>query len=92
MKIRIAFTKIWALAAIVALCMSLPAILQAQASRLVGTVTAINGTTLTVKTDAGEQQQVSVPDSATLKRLVAHGFPARRDEAGRRRAGSPERQ
>jgi hypothetical protein len=70
MKIRIAFTKILALAAAVVLCTSLPAISQAQASRLVGTVTAINGTTLTVKTDAGEQQQVAVPDTATLKRLA----------------------
>jgi hypothetical protein len=70
MKIRNAFTKILALTAAVAVCISLPAALQAQASRLVGTVTAINGTTLTVKTDAGEQQQVAVPDTATLKRLA----------------------
>jgi Domain of unknown function (DUF5666) len=69
MKIRIAFMRILALTAAIVLCASLPAILQAQASRLVGTVTAINGNTLTVKTDAGEQQQVAVPDSATLKRL-----------------------
>jgi hypothetical protein len=70
MKIRNAFTRILALTAAVAVCISLPAMLQAQASRLVGTVTAINGTTLTVKTDAGEQQQVAVPDTATLKRLA----------------------
>jgi Domain of unknown function (DUF5666) len=70
MKIRNAFTRILALTAAVAVCISLPANLQAQASRLVGTVTAINGTTLTVKTDAGEQQQVAVPDTATLKRLA----------------------
>jgi hypothetical protein len=67
MKIRISFAKLLALAA---LCASLSAISHAQASRLVGTVTAINGTTLTVKTDAGEQQQVAVPDTATLKRLA----------------------
>ena len=70
MKIRNAFTRILALAAAIAVCISLPANLQAQASRLVGTVTAINGTTLTVKTDAGEPQQVAVPDTATLKRLA----------------------
>jgi hypothetical protein len=70
MKIRIAFTKILALTAAVAFCMSVPEILQAQASRLVGTVTAINGNALTVKTDAGEQQHVVVPDTATLKRLA----------------------
>ena len=70
MKIRIAFTKILALTAALAVCIGLPAVLHAQASRLVGTVTAIAGTTLTVKTDAGEQQQVAVPDTATLKRLA----------------------
>ncbi len=70
MKIRNAFTRILALTAAVAVCISLPANLQAQASRLVGTITAINGNTLTVKTDAGEQQQVAVPDTATLKRLA----------------------
>jgi Cu/Ag efflux protein CusF len=69
MKNRIAFTRILALATL-AVCASLPAILHAQASRLVGTVTAISGNTLTVKPDAGEQQQVTVPDSATLKRLA----------------------
>lgn len=48
----------------------LPAHLLAQASqRLLGTVTAISGTTLTVKTDAGEQKQVEVPAEATIKRL-----------------------
>jgi hypothetical protein len=70
MKTGIAFTRTLALTAVIALCASLPAIVQAQASRLLGTVTSINGNTLTVKTDAGEQQQVTVPDSATLKRLA----------------------
>ncbi|UWZ82415.1 DUF5666 domain-containing protein [Occallatibacter riparius] len=70
MKIRIAFTKVLALMAALTVFISVPAGLHAQASRLVGTVTAINGTTLTVKTDSGEQQQVAVPDTATLKRLA----------------------
>jgi Domain of unknown function (DUF5666) len=39
------------------------------AARFVGTVTAINGDTLTVKTDQGEVKQVDVPASAALKRV-----------------------
>lgn len=41
----------------------------AAAGRFVGTVTAINGDTLTVKTDQGEMKQVDVPASAALKRV-----------------------
>lgn len=52
----------------------LPAPLAAQtaapaAARFVGTITAISGNTLTVKTDAGEVHQVAVPDGAQLKRV-----------------------
>ena len=44
--------------------------LNAQApARFVGTITAISGNTITVKTDAGESKQVTVADSAVLKRL-----------------------
>lgn len=39
-------------------------------SRYLGTITAIGGNTLTVKTDTGEAHQVSVPDSAVLKRIA----------------------
>ena len=39
-------------------------------SRFVGTITAVNGTTLTVKTDAGQPNQVEVPSSAVLKRIA----------------------
>jgi hypothetical protein len=39
------------------------------ASRFLGTVTAVNGTTLTVKTDAGEVHQVDVPSTAVLKQV-----------------------
>ncbi|HZB87233.1 MAG TPA: DUF5666 domain-containing protein [Terracidiphilus sp.] len=42
---------------------------QAPVGRFVGTVTAINGDTLTVKTDAGAVQQVQVPATAVLKRV-----------------------
>jgi hypothetical protein len=39
------------------------------ASRYLGTITAINGTTLTVKTDAGDVHQVDVPQSASIRRV-----------------------
>ena len=38
-------------------------------NRYVGTVTAISGDTLTVKTDAGEVHQVEVPEGAAIKRV-----------------------
>ena len=44
--------------------------LKAQAAaRFVGTLAAINGNTLTIKTDTGEVRQVEVPASAALKRI-----------------------
>jgi hypothetical protein len=39
------------------------------ANRYLGTVTAINGDTLTVKTDAGEVHQVQVPAAASIRRV-----------------------
>jgi hypothetical protein len=39
------------------------------AARFMGSVTAIGGNTLTVKTDAGDQRQVQVPSEASLKRI-----------------------
>jgi hypothetical protein len=39
-------------------------------SRFVGTVTAISGDILTVKTDAGEVHQVQIPATAALKRIA----------------------
>ncbi len=39
------------------------------ASRFLGTVTAVSGTTLTVKTDTGEVHQVDVPSTAVLKQV-----------------------
>ncbi len=57
--------------AIVALAALLgaPRMAQAQATRYLGTVTAISGDTLTVKTDAGDAHQVQVPSTAQLKRI-----------------------
>ncbi len=43
---------------------------QAATQRFLGTVTAINGDSLTVKTDAGEVHQVQVPATAVLKRIA----------------------
>jgi hypothetical protein len=57
------------LAAVAMLLAALPATMVAQAARVVGTITAINGNTLTVKTDAGQEKQVTVPAEASLKRL-----------------------
>ena len=42
---------------------------QAQAAHYLGTVTAISGDTLTVKTDAGQLNKVQVPSTAQLKRI-----------------------
>ncbi len=45
-------------------------LVQAQAPpRFIGTVTAISGTTITVKTDAGQSYPVEVPATAVIKRI-----------------------
>lgn len=41
----------------------------AATSRFLGTITAVNGTTLTVKTDSGEMHEVDVPETAVLKQV-----------------------
>jgi hypothetical protein len=51
-----------------ALLAALTASAQAPA-RFVGTITAVNGTTITVKTDAGQAYQVEVPAAAAIKRV-----------------------
>jgi hypothetical protein len=45
------------------------ALAQAAATHYLGSITAINGDTLTVKTDQGDVHQVQVPSSAQLKRV-----------------------
>ena len=58
------------MALLIAIAIGAP-MLRAQASaRYLGTVTAINGDTLTVKTDAGDVRQVQVPAAASLKRIA----------------------
>lgn len=66
MKTRFHWMKI---AGIAVVAMLLPAMVAAQAQRFIGSITAISGNSLTVKTDAGEEKQVTVPDGASLKRL-----------------------
>lgn len=44
-------------------------------TRFLGTITAINGNTLTVKTDLDGERQVEVPSTATVKRIA----PGQRD-------------
>jgi hypothetical protein len=43
---------------------------RAQVARYLGSITAINGDTLTVKTDAGDVHQVQVPSTTILKRIA----------------------
>jgi hypothetical protein len=51
--------------------MLIPCIAAAQApSRLVGTITAISGNSLTVKPDTGDVVQVAVPAEAAIKRIA----------------------
>ena len=57
-----------ALAAILLLGSAATAHAQA-AARFLGSITAINGATLTVKTDAGESHDVAAPDSIPVKRV-----------------------
>ena len=74
-KIGIRFSPIalrgLALYAALAMLVAATVVASAQApTRFLGTVTAINGTTLTVKTDAGDSRQVDVPADASLKRIA----------------------
>jgi hypothetical protein len=60
----------WMAAGFFALLLVLPmARAQAPASRFLGTITAINGDTLTVKPAQGDARQVEVPSTTELKRV-----------------------
>ena len=52
------------LALLIAFAMGAPLVRAQAPSRFVGTITAISGDTLTVKTDAGEVHQVQIPATA----------------------------
>ena len=58
------------LALLIAFAMGAPLVRAQAPSRFVGTITAISGDTLTVKTDAGEVHQVQIPATAALKRIA----------------------
>lgn len=65
-------TRGFAVLGVVALAAFLLAAAQgarAQVTRYLGSITAISGDTLTVKTDAGDAHQVQVPATAILKRI-----------------------
>jgi hypothetical protein len=63
----VTIARLFLLVAVAATC----TFLNAQApTRFVGTITAINGSTITVKTDAGDSKQVEIPASAVMKRLA----------------------
>jgi hypothetical protein len=65
-KTKIGSALVVALATLLAMAV----VVDAQtAARFLGTVTAINGNTLTVKTDAGEVHEVDVPSTASLKQI-----------------------
>ncbi len=65
-RIAVVTGRLFFLIALVAAC----SMLNAQTpARFVGTVTAISGNTITVKTDAGDSKQVEVPAAAVIKRL-----------------------
>ncbi len=57
-------------ALMVAIAIGATAVRAQATSRFLGTVTAIAGDTLTVKTDAGEVHQVQVPSTVTVKRIA----------------------
>src|SRR5271166_7158053 len=58
------------LTVVLALALAAPQLSAQAAGRFVGTITAISGDTLTVKTDAGEVRQVEVHPAAILKRVA----------------------
>jgi uncharacterized membrane protein YgcG len=69
MKIRIPFLISQAAMGIALLSAATVAVAQAP-SRFVGTITAISGNSLTVKTDADGAHQVNVPATTVLKRIA----------------------
>ena len=56
--------------ALAALLLAAAPVAHAQLMRYLGSITTIDGNTLTVKTDAGDVHQVQVPTTATLKRVA----------------------
>ena len=70
-KIKIRGSVSMARAALSIVLLAAVPLLSAQApARLVGTITAITGNTLTVKTDTDGERQVAVPSAAPIKRVA----------------------
>ncbi len=69
LKSVLAGMSLMTFAALLAMVPQLKAQAAPAATRFVGTITAINGDTLTVKADSGEMRQVQVPASAILKQI-----------------------
>ncbi len=61
--------RITQLAVLTMVALTVPMLMAQAVSRFVGTVTAISGETMTVKTDDGNVRQVTVPSTAVLKRV-----------------------
>jgi hypothetical protein len=83
------------LIALWATAISIAPMARAQApANFLGTVTAISGTTITVKTDAGQTYQVVVPADAAIKRIALGEKDLSKAEAiaftGGRRSGVGE--
>jgi hypothetical protein len=67
---RFVFRNAATLLALAVVCALLPRALHAQAAgRIVGTLSAISGNSITVKSDAGAETKITVASDATLKRL-----------------------
>jgi hypothetical protein len=58
------------IALLTAVALIAPIAISQAPARLLGTITAIGGTTITVKTDAGQSYQVDVPAAAAIKRIA----------------------
>jgi hypothetical protein len=70
-KIKIHNSKSMICAALLAALLSAATLVSAQApSRIVGTIATITGNTLTVKTDADGERQVTVPSTIPIKRVA----------------------
>jgi hypothetical protein len=66
----VGLAKVLLAALVVAACFKGGSAVAQTASRFLGTITAISGSSLTVKTDAGEVHQVDVPATAAVKRIA----------------------
>lgn len=67
-KLKTSFSV--ALALVAGSLLTAPYLSAQAANRFLGTITAINGGTLTVKTDAGDIHQVEVPAAASIRRVA----------------------